>query len=71
MSAISSASLTDPESGVVVYERGKRIGCVVRLASGLTAAWDDHGKLGEYQTQAEAIAAVRAAFLARQKGKPK
>jgi hypothetical protein len=71
MSAISSASLTAADDGVVVYEDNKRIGCIIRLASGLTAAWDLHKKLGEYETLALALAAVREAFLASQKGKRK
>ena len=67
---IPHSELTAADVGVIVLDRkGKQIGCVIRVRSGLYAAWGLRAKLGEglraklgeFPSQLEAADAVRAA----------
>jgi hypothetical protein len=57
--------LTTIEAGYPVFARKHKIGAVIGLASGQFAAWNRHGKIGEFATPGQAESAVRVAHRAR------
>ena len=57
---IPHSALTGRRDGMVITDKGKRIGCTVHLANGLWAAWSRVGKIGEYSTPISAERAVYA-----------
>ena len=45
--SIPHSELTGREVGMVILDKNKkRLGCIIRLASGLYAAWGPGGKIG-------------------------
>jgi hypothetical protein len=56
---------TPIEAGYLVFVENRKIGAVFGLASGQYAAWNSHGKIGEFPTLGQAENAVRAARRAR------
>jgi hypothetical protein len=60
-------SLAALETGYQVYDRNRRIGAVIGLASGQFPAWNRDGKIGEFASLGQAESAVRATDRARKR----
>ena len=63
--SIPHEHLTDRERGMVITEKGRRIGCIVAQGDGRWGAWTMRGKIGNYSSPIAAENAIRAAARSR------